>query len=85
MNPDKRMLRFIDLLMFEKKIKFNADFCKSIDMRTQTLTKIRNGDQHFTLQQVQKACEVYNLNANWVFGIKENVYNTKNSIKLKDI
>lgn len=85
MTPDKRMLRLIDLLIFEKKIRYFSDFCQSIGMKNQTLTKIKNGSQHFTVLQVQSACNVYNVNANWIFGIQDNVYNEKNSIKIREV
>lgn len=49
-------------------------------MKSQALTKIKNGKQRFTVHQIHKACEIYKVNANWIFGFQDNVYNEKNSI-----
>lgn len=85
MTPDKKMLRLIDLLIFEKKIKNASEFCRSIEILPQTLTKVKKEFQSFTLGHVQKTCKEYNVNANWIFGIQDEVYNEKNSVKIKDI
>jgi len=85
MITDKRMLRLIDLLRFENKIKSELDFCNAIEMLPQKITKVRNGSQHFTVKQIESACEKFNVNANWIFGLNDSVYNEKNSIKIKDI
>ncbi len=85
MNFDERILKLIDLLRFEKKIKSEADFCRKIEMLPQRLTKIRNKKQYFTAVNIQKICEEFNVNANWIFGIQDKVYNENNSIEIKDV
>lgn len=83
-NSDKAILRLIDLLIFEKKIKFESDFANSISMLPQTLSRIKSGKNHFTVLQIQSICRHYNVNANWIFGIQKNVFNDKNSIEIID-
>lgn len=85
MISDKRMLMLMDLLILQKKIKYNYEFCENIGMMSQTLIKIKNGKQHFTPRHIQAACEKFNVNANWIFAIQNNVFNEKNSIEIKNI
>lgn len=74
-TSDKNILRLIDLLIFQKRIFYAKDFCNEIDMLEQTLSKIKKGQCHFTVAQIEMICKSYNVNANWIFGIEENVFN----------
>jgi len=79
---DKRILRLIELLIFQKKINYVKEFCDEVGILSQTVSKIKKGTNHFTVDQIQKICITYNVNANWIFGIENTVFNIKNSIKL---
>ena len=85
MISDTRMLRLIDLLRFEGKIKNDADFCNIIDIKPQKLSKVKKGNQQFTAEQIYNVCKNFNVNANWIFGTQDNVYNEMNSIEIRDI
>jgi hypothetical protein len=83
-NSDKAILRLIELLIFEKKIRFEFEFANSIDMLPQTISRIKSGKNHFTATHIELICRRYNVNANWIFGIQKNVFNDKNSIEIID-
>jgi hypothetical protein len=84
-TSDKRILRLIELLIFQKQISFIKDFCMEIDMQDQTITKIKKGTSHFTVQQIETMCKKYKVNANWIFGIDSKVFNTPKSIEIKEV
>lgn len=78
---DERILRLIELLLFQKQISYTKDFCQDIDMLEQTISKIKKGTAHFTVEQIGSICKKYNVNANWIFGIEKKVFNTPQSIE----
>ncbi len=82
-STDKRILRLIDLLIFQKKINSTKEFCTEIEILNQTVSKIKKGDNHFTVSHIKKICNIYNVNANWVFGFENAVFNTKNSVEIE--
>jgi len=84
-NIDKRILRLIDVLIFQNQIKNDTDFCKSISILPQNLSKTRKGLTHFTVTHIEAICKKYNVNANWIFGQTHKVFNTPNSIEIKEI
>lgn len=84
-STDKRILRLIELLIFQKKISYVRDFCLEIDMQPQTISKIKKGQTHFTVIQIESICKKYDANANWIFGFDDKVFNTANSLKLDEV
>jgi DNA-binding Xre family transcriptional regulator len=81
-TPNERILRLIDLLKFQKRIKTLNEFCDEIGMVRQTTTKIRKGEASFTVAHIEIICKKYKVNANWIFGIEKNVFQTEGSIEL---
>lgn len=81
-NTDKHILRLIDLLLFEKKVSSLNEFHSEVGLIRQTYNKIKNGTAHFTVNHIENICKKFNVNANWIYGLQPNVYNTKNSIEL---
>lgn len=81
-TTDDRILRLIELLLFQKQISYTKDFCQDIDMLEQTISKIKKGTAHFTVEQIGTICKKYNVNANWIFGIENKVFNTPQSIEI---
>lgn len=79
---DKRIFDLMDLLMSYGKIRFKADFCRSVDMYPQILNQIASGRNHFTLEQVNSICKAYDVNANWILGIEDNVFNKPSSVQI---
>lgn len=83
-TSDKQILHLIDVLIFEKKIKNASEFCDTIGLIRQTLTKIKQEKQHFTLPFIEIICKNYNVNANWIFGLQENIFNLPEPIQIKE-
>lgn len=78
-TTDKNILRLIDLLLFQKQVSSTKDFCQKIGVLEQTVSKIKKGSNHFTVQQIETICKVYGVNANWIFGIENQIF-----IKIKN-
>ena len=83
-NPiDKRILRLVDLLKFKEKISSKEEFCNKIEITRATFSKIKNGyPNHFTVKQIDIICNEYHVNANWIFGLEEEVFLSENAQKL---
>lgn len=75
---DKKIFELIDILIFTKKVKNTKSFCDIIQMQKQNIRAIKLLNIHFTLQHVLIIIEVYKVNANWIFGLSENIF-TKNN------
>lgn len=73
-ETDEKILRLIDLLIFQKKINYMRDFCNEIGLLEQTVSKIKKGYCHFTVQHIQNICKIYKVNSNWILGIEENPF-----------
>lgn len=84
-NSDKNILLLIKLLLFKGEVPSEKNFASKINMLSQTISKIRKGKAHFTPEHIEQICLVFNVNANWIFGIQENVFNDENSIKNSDL
>ena len=81
-TPNERILRLIDLLKFQRKIKTLNQFCDETGVLRQTISKIRSNDANFTVAHIETICRKYKVNANWIFGLETNVFLTEGSIEL---
>lgn len=81
-KTDERILKLIDLLKHENKIKTQNDFCENIGTIYQTIHKIRNNQAHFTVTHIENICKVYNVDANWIFGLNPYVFIGNKNIKI---
>ena len=77
-TSDARMLQLISILKTSGKIRFRQEFLNVIEMRKQNFSKIESGNIHFTVKQISIACQHYEVNANWIHGISENIFNNSN-------
>ncbi|OHT44472.1 helix-turn-helix domain-containing protein [Flavobacterium tructae] len=82
---DQRILRLMDVLLFQKVISTIGNFCDVIGMKQQTISKIKKGVAHFTVSHIETICQKFNVNANWIFGREKNVFNIVGSIEITDI
>lgn len=73
-NPDEKILRLIEYLIFTKKVKNATDFCNEIGLLKTTLTRIKKGTSHFTVSQINTTCKKFNVNVNWIFGFESQVF-----------
>lgn len=75
---DRRMLALIHALLEKELIKSKQAFYDTIGIYKQNVTTIKSGKKHFTVKQIGIACKTYNVNANWILGIENNVFNPDN-------
>ncbi|WP_341217066.1 helix-turn-helix transcriptional regulator [uncultured Wocania sp.] len=73
-TSDKKILQIIDILKSNKRIRFDSDFCEAIGVLRQTLSKIKNGEKHFTPLHIETVIKVFKVNANWIFGISDEIF-----------
>lgn len=79
---DKKVLRLIELLIFQNKIETTRQFCYEVGVLEQTISKIKKGTNHFTIAQIETICKIYNVNPNWLFDYDKKVFRDKKSIEL---
>lgn len=82
---DKRALKLVELLIFQKKIKNATEFCTEIEIQKQNFSKIKKGEARFTIGHIQKICKKYNVNSNWILGIEKKVFRTAESIEITNV
>jgi DNA-binding Xre family transcriptional regulator len=83
-STDKKILRLIQTLQYQNKIKNDTDFCSRISLLPQSMTKIKNGTAHFTVSHLKSICKEFNVNANWILGTDIKAFNDKNSIEITE-
>lgn len=84
-TTDKKILRLIDLLIFQQRVSSIRNFCQEVDILEQTVSKTKKGINHFTVAHIEVICKTYNVNVNWVYGFENKVFRTKDSIEITDI
>ena len=82
---DKRIIRLVEWLIFNKKIVTAKEFCQSVEVLEQTYSKIKKGTNHFTVLNIESICRKYNVNSNWIFGLEKNVFRNDKSIEITDV
>lgn len=68
---DKRMVDLVKILKDRGDIRFTQEFCDTVGILKQNLRNVKEGTQYFTTMQIANACKKYNINANWVFGLSD--------------
>lgn len=79
-NPDERILRLVEYLIFTKVVRNATDFCDEIGLLKNTLSRIKKGTSHFTVSHIETICKKFKVNANWIFGREDNVFIGKKEI-----
>ena len=85
-TSDTKMLLLIDVLKTYDTIKYDIEFCDAIGLLKQNLVNIRKEKNHFTPEQIEKAIKAYKVDANWIFGISDQIFmgNKKGHTTLKN-
>lgn len=73
-TSDNKILLLIDILKTKKVIRFDSEFCDSVGILRQTLSKIKNGHKHFTPLHIENIIKVFRVDANWIFGIGDQIF-----------
>lgn len=83
-QSDIKIFELIDMLKSMGIIRFDTDFCAAIGIPKQSILRIKKGLAHFTAKHIENICTVYEVNANWIFGTSNNIFNNvKTSTKTK--
>ena len=78
--PDQRMVELIDTLIIGGTIRSRQEFLNAIGMLKQNYTEVVNGKRAFRVEHISKACREYNVNANWIHGLDEQVFRAKKRV-----
>lgn len=79
--PDRKMLELIGILKARGDIRFRQEFCDVTDVPKQNIRNVKMGLQHFTAVQIMRCCKEYNINANWIFGLSDQISRVTAEIK----
>lgn len=71
---DTRIIKLIGILKANGTIRFDIEFCRAIELRKQNLYNIRCGKNRFTPEHIRAIVREYNVNANWIFGVTDDVF-----------
>jgi hypothetical protein len=83
LGSDERMIDFIELLQHHEVIRYRQEFLDVIGMKKQHFTNIQAGAQSFTVEHITRACDYYNVNANWILGLEENMFRVPLTVEMK--
>jgi DNA-binding Xre family transcriptional regulator len=81
---DKKILELIGFMIYHKYVPSIKKFCAEIEMPEQTISKIKKGTAHFTVLQIESICKRFGVNANWIFGIEDEIFNNVESKELEE-
>lgn len=73
-QSDIKIVELIQILKSSGKINFDYEFCDKIGFLKQNLLRVRKGLAHFTAKHIEMICKVYFVNANWIFGIENQIF-----------
>lgn len=73
-TPDRRMFQAIELLKQNGTIRYTTEFCEAIGIHKQNIRNIKEGRQHFTVEQIRETCKKYGFNANWILGLSRETF-----------
>lgn len=71
---NKRMLHLMDEVIALKFVTSEKEFLDKIGFTRNNIYKLRRGEISFTVEQIRKACEIFNVNANWIIGLEKVVF-----------
>lgn len=76
---DIQILKLPQILKNEGRIAYIKDFYENTGIPKSWFSNVKNQEKrgrafHFTAEQIQIILRIYNIDANWIFGIGTNVY-----------
>ncbi|PIF44340.1 hypothetical protein CLU96_1284 [Chryseobacterium sp. 52] len=80
---DTQILKLPQILKDEGRINLIKEFYEDTGIPKAWFSNVKNQEKrgrafHFTAGQIQVILKVYNIDANWIFGIGTNVYRSGN-------
>jgi phage repressor protein C with HTH and peptisase S24 domain len=71
---NKKFHEVFDELEKSNKIKGKSDIATKLNTYNHVINSILKGDRNITVEQMHKLFETYNINANYLFGLSDNIY-----------
>lgn len=87
-TSDKKMLELFNILHNEGKVNTQKEFAESIGIYHGTFSNIKNGTgrlMHFTPDHIEKACNRWNVDANWFFGFSPSPFKSNITRNIKTL
>lgn len=83
-ETDIKILQLVVQLKSLGKIDYDYEFCNKIGLLKQNFLRIKQGRAHFTANHIQMICLNFKINANWIFGTSDSIFNqVKRATKAK--
>ena len=85
---DQRILTLMRHCIDLQLCDTQKEFLESIGFQPTNLRQVKNGQQSFTLEQIQAAAIKYKINVNWIFGLDNEMRFKKSAdvlVQLKDV
>lgn len=79
------MLQLMDELIASKQVANETDFLEQIGFTRNNLYKVKKGEVGFTVEQIRKACELFNVNANWILGLEKVLWRKESKSPIEQI
>lgn len=76
-QTDIKIFDLIEILKSVGLIRFKREFCDNIGFLEQNIARVRQGKAHFTAQHIQSICTFYDVNANFIVGTSDVIFNKK--------
>jgi phage repressor protein C with HTH and peptisase S24 domain len=71
---NKKFREVFDALEKSNKIKGKSDLATKLNTYNHVINSILKGDRNITVEQMHKLFETYNINANYLFGLSNDIY-----------
>lgn len=71
---DAKVLQLATYLKDTGRIRFAQELWDVMGILKQNIRPIKTGIAHFTTEQVRLACDHFNINANWIMNMEDNIY-----------
>ena len=82
---DARMILLMRHCIDTEVCDSQKEFLESIGCAQTNLRVIKLQTNHFTVEQILAACVKYKINANWVFGLQEEMKLTKGRSAIQNL
>ncbi|WPV66327.1 hypothetical protein [Chitinophaga sp. LS1] len=70
---DERILQLMEYAISTDIVDTQKEFLNEIGFGANNLGKLRNGERHFTPDNILKAATMTGANLNWIFGLEKNM------------
>jgi hypothetical protein len=77
---DARMFEAAQTFKASGKVSSYKEFYEGIGFERRNVYNVRQQTQHFKSEHILEACQVYGINANWIFGLDNKMFRANNPV-----